>query len=83
MLGTLAIGVFAFGLFCFWRLGQSVTIIAARIAEIEDRINKLVPAESVDAPRLLSWELDQKAKAGINLFLQGFRPSRKTGGNGI
>lgn len=77
VLASLAIGVLIFGLFCFWRLGRTIAILAARVANIEKRINKLVPAESADAPRLLSWELDQRQKAGIGLFLQGLRPSWK------
>ncbi len=77
VLAALAIGVFVFGIFCFWRLGRTIAILASRVAIIEKRINKLIPAESADAPRLLSWELDQQQKAGITLFLQGLRPSWK------
>jgi len=78
VLGILAIGVFIFGLFCFWYLGRTIAILAARIADIEKRVNKLVPAESADAPRLLSWELDQRGRTGISLFLLGFRSSWKS-----
>jgi hypothetical protein len=71
VLAALAIGVFAFGLFCFWYLGQTIATLAVRVANIEKRINKLVSVESADAPRLLSWESDQQRRTGISLFLFG------------
>lgn len=52
---SLAVGVFAVGLACFMILGQHMARLRARVAEIEKRINALVPAES-ESSMLLSWE---------------------------
>src|SRR6266704_22076 len=52
---TLALGVFAFGLVCFLILGRHMVILSTRLAEIERRINALVPAEP-GFSAVLSWE---------------------------
>jgi hypothetical protein len=80
VLAALAAGVFAFGVACFWYLTRNIAILASRVADIEERINKLVHAESADAPRLLSWESDRRRQTSFSLFLQGSqRPLKPSG----
>ena len=74
VLGALAAAVLASGIFLFWYLGRTIALQAAYLAEIEERINKLVPGESADSPKLLSWELEQQSKKTMVLFISGFRP---------
>ena len=74
VLGALAAAVLASGIFLFWYLGRTIALQAAYLAEIEERIDKLVPRESADSPKLLSWELEQQSKKTIVLFISGFRP---------
>lgn len=74
LLATLAVGVFALGLFCFWYLGRNMAILSARVAHIEKRINSLVPVESSDTSGLLSWESDRQQRTTISLFFEGLRP---------
>lgn len=51
----LAAGVLAFGLVCFVALGRLRTDAAVRVAEIEKRINAMLPAER-GFSTVLSWE---------------------------
>lgn len=80
VLGALAAAVLVSGIFLFWYLGRTIALQTVYLAEIEERINKLVPGESVDSPRLLSWELDQRSKNSIASFIAGFRPLPQRGG---
>lgn len=61
---TLAAGVFAFGLVCFLILGRHMVHLRARVAEIEKRINALMPAE-YGSPKLLSWESDHQQRGPL------------------
>jgi hypothetical protein len=79
VLAILAAGVFAFGVSCFWYLTRNIAILANRVADIEERINHLVPVESADAPRLLSWESDRRRQTSFRLFRQGFQRPLKPG----
>jgi hypothetical protein len=73
VLATLAVGVFALGLFCFWYLGRNMAILSARVAGIEERINELISSESSNVSKLLSWESDRQRRTSIGLFLEGLR----------
>jgi hypothetical protein len=55
----LATGVFMFGFACFWFLGRHVIYISARIANLEQRINELLPTQPGE-PSLLSWESEHQ-----------------------
>lgn len=68
----LALAVFAFGLVSFMFLGRQMFFLSARAADIEQRINALVPAEA-GAPALLSWEIDKQHRTRLQrLFLDLF-----------
>jgi hypothetical protein len=58
---TLAFGVSAFGLVCFLRLGHHMVTRSTRLAEIERRINALVPAEP-GFSTVLSWNSDHQQR---------------------
>jgi len=80
ILPGLAIGIFLFGLLCFWLLGRTIVEIAAHIVEIEERINQLVPVEP-GTPKLLRWESGQQHPSGHKAFIAlilGLQRSRKT-----
>jgi hypothetical protein len=79
VLAILAAGVFALGVSCFWYLTRNIAILSNRVADIEERINKLVPVESDDAPKLLSWESDRQGQTSFRLFCQGFSAPLKPG----
>jgi hypothetical protein len=84
VLASLATAVFAFGVACFWYLTRGIAILANRVADIEERINKLVPPESANAPKLLSWESDRRGQTSFRLFVQGFqRPQKVRSGDGL
>lgn len=68
----LAGGVFAFGVGGFRTLGKQVAFQSKRVAEIEDRINALVPAETGE-PKLLSWELDHQHRSRFERLVIGHR----------
>src|ERR1700730_10890565 len=55
LLVALAAAVLAVGIYGYLRMQFYGRLVSARIAEIEDRINKLVPVES-GARNLLTWE---------------------------
>jgi hypothetical protein len=62
--GILAIVVFAFGLMNFWILGLQIFSLSARVAEIENRINALAPAQTVFS-ELLNWELSLQKRSRL------------------
>jgi hypothetical protein len=70
ILGSLAAGVFILGLASFWWLGRDITYISARVADIEHRINEIVPMEP-GAPKLLSWESDHQHRTKFERFFLG------------
>jgi hypothetical protein len=57
----LAVGVFMFGIACFWILGRHVIYISGRVANIERRINELLPTQPGE-PSLLSWETEHQQR---------------------
>lgn len=79
VLAILAAGVFALGVSSFWYLTRNIAILANRVADIEERVNNLVPVESADAPKLLSWESDRRRQTSFRLFRQGFQRPLKPG----
>jgi hypothetical protein len=74
VLASLAAAVLGSGIFLFWYMGRIIALQAAHLAEIEERINRLVPRESVDSPELLGWEQGQRGKTTAALFMSVFRP---------
>lgn len=77
--GTLAAGVLGFGFVCFLLLGRHMATLSARIAEIEQRINALVPAEPGWAT-ILSWESGRREGTRLTRLLFGIRmqPSNRS-----
>jgi hypothetical protein len=73
---VLAAGVFGFGLLCYLLLGHHIIRTSTRLAQIEARINALVPAESDVSPPLLSWESERQNLRFRMLFLLADSPSR-------
>jgi hypothetical protein len=59
LLTVVTITVLAAGLYGYFRMVLRGKLISARVAEIEDRINKLVPVEP-GTPNLLSWESEHQ-----------------------
>jgi hypothetical protein len=59
LLAALAAAVLVLGFYGYYRMVLNGRVVSVRIAEIEDRINKLVPAEP-GAPDLLSWESEHQ-----------------------
>lgn len=57
----LAAGVFLIGLIAFWVLGIHLITISSRLAQIEARINSLLPAPP-DGQRALSWVSDHQQR---------------------
>jgi hypothetical protein len=70
---TLAAGVFVFGLVCFWQLGRQMVDASALVAQIEQRINALVPSESEHHP-LLSLETGRQQHDFIGKITLGVIP---------
>ena len=60
--GILAGAVFLFGLGAFWLLGVQIVGLSSRVAEIEARINDLLPVPP-DGKRVLSWELERQRRS--------------------
>jgi hypothetical protein len=67
---VLAAAVFGFGVACFWLLGHHIMLVSARLAQIEARINNLVPAETDSSAPLLSWESVRQVQ-GITFLMLG------------
>jgi sulfite exporter TauE/SafE len=59
LLTVVTITVVVAGLYGYFRMVLRGKLISARVAEIEDRINKLVPVEP-GTPNLLSWESEHQ-----------------------
>jgi hypothetical protein len=80
VLAGLAGGVFVFGVICFRMLGQEITRISARVAEIENRINGLVPAQP-GTRSFMSWESDHQNRTRLErlVLALGFSPKAKPG----
>jgi hypothetical protein len=69
----LAASIFGLGLVGVWMQGRNIAAVASRIADIEARINELVPAD----PRLLNWELDLRQRRTFVKAVTGLSaPSR-------
>lgn len=79
VLALLAAGVLGSGIFLFWYMGRIIALQATRLAEIEGRINRLVPRETADSPELLGWEIGQQGKTTAALFMSVFRQARGVG----
>ena len=69
ILVILGIILFILGLISFWLQGRDQAIISAKIADIEKRINELVPAD----PALLSWETTHQERSPFNRWILGLR----------
>lgn len=67
LLTAVSIAVLAVGFYGYCRMIVRGKLISARIAEIEDRINRLVPAEP-GTPNLLSWESEHKSEPFISVL---------------
>jgi hypothetical protein len=72
LLVALAMAVIGVGVYGYYRMRYHVIRISARIAEIENRINKLVPAEP-GTPSLLSWESDHQGQLVFGRLSLGYR----------
>ena len=68
LLTAVSIAVLAIGFYGYCRMVIRGRLISARVAEIEERINKLVLAES-NSPKLLTWESEHKEEAFISVLL--------------
>jgi hypothetical protein len=64
------IGVLAFSLASFWMLGRDQARLSAKVAELEARINDLVPGN-----RLLLWESAHQKRSAFEQWVLGIRPS--------
>jgi sulfite exporter TauE/SafE len=67
LLTAVSIAVLALGFYGYCRMILRGRLISAKVAEIEDRINKLVPAEP-GTPNLLSWESKHNQEPFISLL---------------
>jgi len=70
ILVVLAAGIFMFGFASFWYLGSYVAVLSERVAEIESRINELVPVDPSHR-QLLSWESDNQRRTRVDRWLMG------------
>ena len=61
LLVALGVAVLALGIYGYFRMQYYGYLVSARIAQIEDRINKLVPVEP-GTRSLLSWESEHRAQ---------------------
>ena len=77
LLPVLAGVIFVLGIGWFWYAGTIIVVLSKRIAEIENRINDIVPAD----PPLLSWESSHQRRTLVDRWVYGYRPrtSRITG----
>lgn len=73
---TLAVAVFAFGLFCFSYVGRLRRDLAVQVAALEKRINALLPAEP-GFSAVLSWESDHVHRSFIQKLRFGLQPARR------
>jgi hypothetical protein len=72
----LAIAVFLLGLVCFGVLGRHIIELSARAAEIEHRINALVPVSS-GMPALVNWHSEHQQRTRLNQIMLGAVLPRK------
>lgn len=75
LLTAIAIIVLTTGFYGYYRMVVQGRIISARVAQIEDRINKLVPVEP-GAPDLLSWESEHPREPLLAPLLSDYRQLR-------
>ena len=77
LLPVLAGVIFVLGIVWYWYLGATIAMLSQRIAEIESRINSLVPAD----PTLLSWESSHQRRTLFDRWVHGYwlRTGRITG----
>ncbi len=73
LLIALAVAVLAVGIVGYFHMRSYGMLVSARIIEIEDRINKLVPVEP-GTRNLLSWETEHRA----GLFPWSLKPRTGT-----
>ncbi|WP_406393685.1 hypothetical protein OG806_24705 [Streptomyces sp. NBC_00882] len=66
---SLGATLFVIGLTIFWLQGREQAAISTKIAEIEKRINDLVPAD----PNLLSWETAHQERSFFDYWILGLR----------
>ena len=72
LLTAMAIIVLATGFYGYYRMVVQGRIVSARVAQIEARINKLVPVEP-GAPNLLSWESEHPRESLLSPLLSDYR----------
>jgi hypothetical protein len=77
LLTAVSIAVLAIGFYGYCLMVVRGRLISARVAEIEDRINKLVLAES-SSSNLLTWESEHKDEAFISELRRPESPSTST-----
>jgi hypothetical protein len=75
ILAGLAAAVIGVGLYGYFRMRSHVIAISAHVAQLESRLNALVPAEAGHAS-LLSWESDHQGTHLFSLALP-IRPHRR------
>lgn len=68
--GLLAGAVFLFGLGAFWLLGVQIVQLSSRVAELETRINELLPVPP-DGKMVLSWESERQQRSLGARFVLG------------
>ncbi|WP_431681262.1 hypothetical protein [Kitasatospora sp. KL5] len=66
---SLGAALFVIGLTVFWLQGKEQAEISTKIAEIEKRINDLVPND----PNLLSWETTHQERSFFDRWILGLR----------
>jgi hypothetical protein len=76
LLVALGGGIFVFGVAYFYYLGRGIASLSAQIADIENRINNLVPANPGDRA-LLSWESGHQNRSFLQRWVYGYRLSAK------
>jgi hypothetical protein len=67
LLTAVSAAVLAVGFYGYCRMVARGRIISARVAELEARINKIVPTEP-GSPNLLSWESDHQKEPFISVL---------------
>jgi fatty acid desaturase len=69
--GALAMAVFVLGLIFFFTLGHHIVQLSARIAQIERKINALLPSQP-DGQGVLSWESEHQQRGLLSGIVYGY-----------
>ncbi len=71
----LAMVVSMLGLILFFALGHHIVQLSARIAQIEQKINGLLPSQP-DGQSVLSWESEHQQRGLLSGIVYGYFPRR-------